>query len=62
MDSIISKKKLLQLIGLSDSQLRRLEKAGKFPRRVSLGPGRVGWIGSEVDGWIEALMAERAIE
>jgi prophage regulatory protein len=62
VDSIISKKKLLQIIGLSDSQLRRLEKAGKFPKRVWLGPGRVGWIGSEVNAWIDALKAARDCE
>jgi len=46
--------------------LGRLEAAGRFPERVQLGEGRVGWIESEVDDWIRALprgpipMPERA--
>jgi len=60
VDSIISKKKLRELIHLSDTQLRRLEKAGNFPKRVSLGPGRVGWSASEVEAWIEARKVERS--
>jgi prophage regulatory protein len=37
----------------------RLEKQGLFPRRVQVGPGRVAWLESEVDAWIEARAAER---
>jgi hypothetical protein len=37
----------------------RLEKAGRFPRRVKLGPNSVGWVSTEIDAWIEARIAER---
>jgi prophage regulatory protein len=37
----------------------RLEKAGRFPARIHLGPGRVGWSLCEVSEWIEARKAER---
>ena len=46
---------------LSESQLRRMKKAGNFPQRVPLEP-RVGWSASEVEAWIEARKAERASE
>ena len=40
---IISKKELLKLVPYSDQHILRLEKAGKFPRRIDLGENRVGW-------------------
>ena len=36
------------------AHLGRLERAGQFPRRVELMPGgRVAWLESDVDRWIE---------
>ena len=49
-------------IDYSKTQLWRLEKCGKFPRRVPLtgNPnGRHGWVESEIDAWIQARIAER---
>ncbi len=43
----------------SKVQLWRLERAGKFPRRVKLSPQRVAWIESEIDAWIAARIAAR---
>jgi prophage regulatory protein len=40
-------------------QLWRLERAGKFPKRVALSPSRIAWIESEVDAWIKARVAAR---
>lgn len=40
-------------------QLWRLEKAGKFPKRVALSPSRIAWIESEVDAWIKKRVAAR---
>jgi prophage regulatory protein len=41
--------------------LSRLERAGKFPRRVQVGGHRVAWLESELDQWIEARAAEREV-
>lgn len=43
-------------IPYSSWQLRRLEAAGKFPRRVLLIPGgqRVAWREHEINDWIES--------
>jgi prophage regulatory protein len=46
-------------IGYSKTQLWRLEKVGKFPRRVPLGAGRHGWLESEINAWIESRVRER---
>ena len=56
---IIRKPELEQKVGYCAVHIGRLEKAGKFPRRVRLGPQAVGWIESEVDDWIVARAAER---
>ena len=33
----------------------RLERVGKFPRRVQVGPGRVAWREREIRAWFDAL-------
>ena len=45
--------------GLSRSQIYRLEQAGKFPKRVRLGPNSVGWVEDEISEWNDARIAER---
>jgi prophage regulatory protein len=39
--------------------LWRLEKAGKFPKRVALSSSRIAWIESEIDAWIGARVTAR---
>lgn len=53
MEQIIRRKKLLHLVGLSDSTIYRKELAGEFPRRVKLSSHSVGWRQSEVEEWLE---------
>lgn len=48
-DKLIRRRQVLELIGLSHSTQWRMEKAGKFPSRVKLGPGSVGWHLAEVE-------------
>jgi len=45
--------------GFSIATLWRKVAAKEFPQPIQLGPNRVGWIEAEVDGWIEARIAER---
>jgi len=47
--------------GLSDGTIDLREARGEFPRRVRLGERAVGWLESEIDEWIAARAAERAI-
>jgi len=56
---ILSKKDLRALVLYSPAHIDRLEKAGLFPRRVQLGPCRVGWVESEVLSWLEDRIRER---
>jgi prophage regulatory protein len=46
-------------INFSRMHIDRLEKDGKFPKRVRLGKKSVGWVDQEVDDHIAALAAER---
>jgi prophage regulatory protein len=46
-------------ISFSKVHLWRLERAGKFPKRVPLGAARHGWLETEVDEWLAARLAER---
>jgi prophage regulatory protein len=41
--------------------LRRLGRAGKFPRPVNLGANTVVWFASEIDAHIERLAAARKV-
>ena len=50
---IISKKELRTIVPLCSQQILRLEKQGKFPRRIWLSARRVGWRLSDVETWIE---------
>jgi prophage regulatory protein len=46
-------------ITYSKPHLWRLEKAGKFPKRVPIGAGRYAYVEAEIDRWIEARVRER---
>ena len=56
---ILSKRQLKELVLYSPQHIARLEKAGKFPKRLRLGPNRVGWVESEVLEWLEVRLAAR---
>src|SRR6266540_3353305 len=43
----------------SKTQLWRLERDGKFPKRVSITAGRYGWVESEIDAFIAGRIAAR---
>jgi prophage regulatory protein len=53
------KDEVIKRVRYSDQHLLRMEKAGKFPRRVQIGPGRVGWPEDEITAWQLARMAAR---
>jgi len=43
---------VLRRVPYSASSIWRLEKTGSFPRRVKLGPNRVGWREHEIEEWL----------
>jgi prophage regulatory protein len=59
MMRFLSKRQVRDLVLYSPQHIDRLEAAGKFPKRVQLGPCRVGWVEDEVIEWMKARIAER---
>ncbi|MEW6490550.1 MAG: AlpA family phage regulatory protein [Thermodesulfobacteriota bacterium] len=43
-----------EVTGYSVQSIHRLERQGRFPQRLQLGPGRVGWLESDVKAWLES--------
>jgi len=56
---IIDRSELDMMIPYTLEHIRRLEKDGKFPKRIQLGAHRVGWLLSEVEAWINERAAKR---
>ncbi len=56
---ILSKRQVSDLVLYSPQHIARLEMAGKFPKRLRLGPNRVGWLEREILDWIEDKLATR---
>jgi len=46
-------------VTLGKCQIWRLEKQGRFPKRVQVSENRIAWVEREIDAWIEAKIAER---
>lgn len=49
---IITQKDLRVLVPYTPQHILRLEKAGKFPRRLQLGQNRIGWRLLDIEAWI----------
>jgi len=56
---ILSKRQLKELVLYSPQHVARLEKAGEFPKRIQLGPNRVGWVEAEVLDWLQTRLDDR---
>jgi prophage regulatory protein len=56
---LVRKHELKEICGYSWQHLSRLERQGRFPRRVVLGPCGVAWVYSEVLDWVRDRIRER---
>lgn len=52
-------KEVAQMIGVSQSTLRRMVNRGEFPAAVRLSIGRRGWPHCDMDGFIQKKKNER---
>ena len=52
---LVSKKELKSVYGIPYcfAHIQRLEHAGKFPMRLTLGACRVAWFADEIEDWIQ---------
>lgn len=51
-EEIILEPRVLEITKLSEATRRRMENVGDFPRRRKISPGRVGWLLSDVNNWM----------
>ncbi|HDL6893890.1 helix-turn-helix transcriptional regulator [Yersinia enterocolitica] len=57
MKAAIRKKKMLEMVQLSEDTINRLEKSGKFPKRFPLTNRTVAWNQDEVEAWLDQRQA-----
>ena len=53
-EKLVTKKELRSVYGIpyAPQHIAKLEKAGKFPKRIQLSENRVAWSGREIEQWI----------
>jgi prophage regulatory protein len=51
--TLINRKRLLNIIPLSERTILDMEKRGEFPRRFALTPRAVAWDLQEVEAWMD---------
>ncbi len=56
---LMSLKQVISRVCLSRSTLLSYVEEGRFPAPVDIGKRRVAWVSSEIDAWIEGLIAKR---
>ena len=56
---LVNKRQLKEMVLYSPQHIARLEKAGRFPKRIQLGPNRVGWVEDEVLDWLQKRLDAR---
>jgi len=52
----VKRNEMLKMVGLSYPTILKLEKEGKFPKRITLSEGRVAWRYAELVKWAAALV------
>lgn len=58
-DLVLRRKQVTEKTGLPVSSLYEKIRNGVFPKPIKLGARSVGWLESEVNGWIAAQAANR---
>ena len=56
---LLSLEQVRHLIPYSASQIYRLEQQERFPRRLRIGPNRVGWLDDVVISWLQQRFDDR---
>ncbi|MBB3243900.1 prophage regulatory protein [Pseudomonas sp. Tn43] len=59
---IIRLKQVIDTTGLGRSTVYKYISEGTFPKPISLGDRCVGWLESEVQGWILARVEDRNLQ
>jgi prophage regulatory protein len=59
--TILRRREVQARTGLPSSSLYALIAKGQFPGPIPLSRRRVGWVSTEVDGWLRDRIAERGV-
>lgn len=59
-DVLLRWPELARVAKLSRSAVDRLEKIGRFPKRVRLGPRAVAWKRQDIEGWLSKLGSDQS--
>lgn len=51
--SLISKKRVMELTSLSDTTIWRMERKGEFPKRKQISRNRVAWVFADIQQWLK---------
>ncbi|MBM5571537.1 MULTISPECIES: helix-turn-helix transcriptional regulator [Deefgea] len=57
LPQIFTRKTVEQITSKSRTSIYRDMAAGTFPKNISLGGSRVGWLKSDILGWVESRIA-----
>ncbi len=53
---LIRRAEVIARVGLCKASIYNRMNAGVFPRPISIGGGRVAWLESDIDDWINKLI------
>lgn len=59
---IVTRKELRLIVPYTPQHILRLEKQGKFPKRIQIGARRVGWRLSDVETWLDERARGQPVE
>jgi prophage regulatory protein len=57
--NILKRPSVLKRVGVSKATLATMISNGEFPKPIKLNSRAVGWIDTEIDGWLDAKIAAR---
>ncbi len=60
-ETLLRKREVLRITGLSNSTFYARIKENVIPRGVPIGPRLKGWPASEIDAYVESCIAQRDI-
>lgn len=54
-DQILTQREVEEITGLSRTTIWREQKTGRFPKRRRASSGRIGWLRSDIERWMNHL-------
>ena len=56
---ILRMPQVIARVGMKRSNIYLMLEDGSFPKPLKLGKRALGWVESEIDAWLEGLVAQR---